>query len=140
MARKAKRTFSSLSYPLQRFYRKISTAKPSTVVLAAIAIALTVFLFGGGLYDMIMKPLPSVYYGGRFLSLYPRLSEQFIAGSITAMILYSFGIIGLIIMYQSTKYAYKPKQAYMMFLVGVILLVLAYIFFEYTIQIKIGGY
>lgn len=139
MARKAKRTLLSLSYPVQKLYRKISTTKPSTVVLSAIAIALTIFLFGGGLYDMIMKPLPSVYYGGRFLSLYPRLSEQFIAGSITAMILYSFGIIGLIVMYQSTKYAYKPRQAYMMFLVGVVLLVIAYIFLEYTIRIKMGG-
>jgi hypothetical protein len=139
VARKAKRTLSSLSYPVQKLYRKISTTKPSTVVLSAIAIALTIFLFGGGLYDMIMKPLPSVYYGGRFLSLYPRLSEQFIAGSITAMILYSFGIIGLIVMYQSTKYAYKPRQAYMMFLVGVVLLVIAYIFLEYTIRIKMGG-
>jgi hypothetical protein len=139
VARKAKRTLSSLSYPVQKFYRRISTTKPSTVVLAAISIALTIFLFGGGLYDMIMKPLPSVYYGGRFLSLYPRLSEQFIAGSITAMILYSFGIIGLIVMYQSTKYAYKPRQAYMMFLVGVVLLLVSYVFFEYTIRIKMGG-
>ena len=139
MARKAKRTVSSLSYSAQKLYRKISTIKPSAIVLSTIAIAVTIFLFGGGLYDMIMKPLPSVYYGGRFLFLYPRLSEQFIADSITAMILYSFGIIGLIVMYQSTKYAYKPRQAYMMFLVGTVLLLIAYIFLEVTIQIKMGG-
>lgn len=139
MARKAKRTLSSLSYSTQKLYRKISTTKPSAVVLSVIAIAVTIFLFGGGLYNIIMKPLPSVYYGGRFLFLYPRLSEQFIADSITAMILYSFGIIGLIAMYQSTKYAYKPRQAYMMFLVGVALLLIAYIFLEVTIRIKMGG-
>ena len=86
-----------------------------------------------------MKPLPAVYYGGRFIFLYPQLSEQFISDSMVATILYSFGIIGLIVMYQSTKYAYKPRQAYMMFIVGIILLLIAYIFLEATIQLKVRG-
>ncbi|MDI6846639.1 MAG: hypothetical protein QMD13_05235 [Candidatus Bathyarchaeia archaeon] len=138
MSRKVKKQVSSLSYSINRFYRKISTAKPSTLILSVIAIAIAVFLFGGGLYNIIMKPLPSVYYGGRILVLYPQLSEQFITDSIIAMILYSLGIIGLIAMYQSTRYAYKPRQAYMMFLVGIVLLLLSYIFLETTIQIKLG--
>lgn len=138
MSRKVKKKVSSLSYSMNRFYRKISTAKPSTLILSVIAIAIAVFLFGGGLYNIIMKPLPSVYYGGRILVLYPQLSEQFITDSIIAMILYSLGIIGLIAMYQSTRYAYKPRQAYMMFLVGIVLLLLSYIFLETTIQIKLG--
>jgi len=138
VSRKVKKQVSSLSYSINRFYRKISTAKPSTLILSVIAIAIAVFLFGGGLYNIIMKPLPSVYYGGRILVLYPQLSEQFISDSIIAMILYSLGIIGLIAMYQSTRYAYKPRQAYMMFLVGIVLLLLSYIFLETTIQIKLG--
>ncbi len=56
-----------------------------------------------------------------------------------AMILYAFGIAGLVIVYQSTKYAYKPRQAYMMFLMGVVLLFLAYVFLEVTIELKLGG-
>lgn len=139
MSRKVKKKVSSLSYSINRFYRKISTAKPSTLVLSAIAIAIAVFLFGGGLYTIIMKPLPSVYYGGRFIFLYPQLSEQFVTDSVIAMILYSLGIIGLILMYQSTKYAYKPRQAYMMFVVGIVLLFIAYIFIETTIYMKLGG-
>lgn len=138
MSRKVKRKVSSFSYSINRFYRKVSTAKPSTLILSTIAIAAAVFLFGGGLYTIIMKPLPAVYYGGRFLFLYPQLSEQFVSDSIIAMILYSLGIIGAITLYQSTKYAYKPRQAYMMFLVGIVLLLIAYIFLEATIQIKLG--
>ena len=91
------------------------------------------------MYTIIMKPLPSVYYGGRFLFLYPQLSEQFVTDSVIAMILYSLGIIGLILMYQSTKYAYKPRQAYMMFVVGTVLIFIAYILLETTINIKLGG-
>ncbi|MFZ1038668.1 MAG: hypothetical protein WAN53_02155 [Candidatus Bathyarchaeia archaeon] len=139
MARATKKRISSLSFSLNRLYNRISTAKPSTLIVSTLAIAFAVFLFGGGLYDIAMKPLPAVYYGGRFIFLYPQLSEQFISDSMVATILYSFGIIGLIVMYQSTKYAYKPRQAYMMFIVGIILLLIAYIFLEATIQLKVRG-
>jgi len=116
----------------------MSTAKPSTLIISIICIAIAIFLLGGGLYSVIVKPLPAIYYGGRFYFLYPELGAQFISDSIVATVLYSFGIVGLIVMYQSTKYAYKPRQAYMMFLVGVFLLFLAYIFLEVTIRIKLG--
>jgi hypothetical protein len=138
MSRKVKRQITSLSYSINRFYRRISTAKPSTLILSIIAIAIAIFLFGGGLYDIIMKPYPAVYYSGRFIFLYPQLSEQFVTDSIVATILYTLGIVGLVAIYQSTKYAYKPRQAYMMFLVGLSLLLIAYIFLEVTIQIKVG--
>jgi len=139
MSRMVKRRISSMSYSINRFYRRISTAKPSTLILSIVAIAIAIFLFGGGLYNLIMQPLPAVYYGGRFIFLYPQLSEQFITDSIVATILYSLGVVGLITIYQSTKYAYKPRQAYMMLLVGIVLLLLAYIFLEATIQLKLAG-
>ncbi len=139
MSRTVKKKASAMSYSMNRFYRRILTAKPSMLIFSIIAISIAVFLFGGGLYNIIMKPLPAVYYGGRFIFLYPQLSEQFVTDSIVATILYSLGIFGLIAMYQSTKYAYKPRQAYMMFLVGVVLLFLAYIFLEATIRIKLAG-
>lgn len=130
MTHKTKKTISSMSYSLQKLLRRLSTAKPSSFILSIIAMAVAVFLFGGGLYSLIMKPYTAVYYGGRFLFVYPQLSEQFISDSIIAMILFSLGIIGLVTMYQSTKYAYKPRQAYMMFLVGAALVILAYISIE----------
>jgi hypothetical protein len=138
MSLKVKKRISSISYSMNRLYKRISTAKPSTLALSVMAVAFAVFLLGGGLYDIIMKPLPAVYYGGRFIFLYPQLSEQFVADSITATILYSLGVIGLMSIYQSTKYAYKPRQAYMMFLVGITLLLLAYILLEAIIKSKIG--
>ena len=124
---------------MNKLYHRISTMKPSTLLISLVAIAIAVFFFGGGLYDVIMKPLPAVYYGGTFLFLYPQLSEQFISDSLVAIILYSLGIAGLVMMYQSTKYAYKPRQAYMTFLMGVVLLFLAYIFLEATIELKVAG-
>lgn len=139
MSRTIKKNLSSMSFSFTKLYRRISTTKPSTLILAIIAISATIFLFGGGLYDLIMKPLPSVYYGGRFLFLYPQLSDQFISDSLVSMSLYTLGIVGLITLYQSTKYAYKPRQAYMMFIMGIVFLMIAYIMLEVTIQIKLHG-
>ncbi|MDH5482606.1 MAG: OST3/OST6 family protein [Candidatus Bathyarchaeota archaeon] len=138
MSRAVKKRVSSLSYSLNRFYRRISTARPSTLILSIITIAIAIFLFGGGLYNIIMKPLPAVYYGGRFIIIFPQLSEQFVSDSVVVTILYSLGVFGLLFMYQSTKYAYKPRQAYMMFIVGVILILLAYMFLEAIIRIKLS--
>jgi hypothetical protein len=139
MSRSLKKNVSSLSFSLNKLYRTLTTSKPSNLIIPIVSIGFAVFLFGGGLYDIIMKPLPAVYYGGRFLFLYPQLSEQFISDSLIAMTVYSLGIIGLLMIYQSTKYSYKPRQAYMMLMIGIVLLLLAYIFLEATIQIKLGG-
>jgi hypothetical protein len=139
MSKSVKKNVSNISFSLTRFYRTITTSRPSNLIIPLAAIGFAVFLFGGGLYDIIVQPLPAVYYGGRFLFLYPQLSEQFIGDSIVAMTVYALGIIGLLSVYQSTKYVYKPRQAYMMMVIGVVLLFLAYIFLEASIQIKISG-
>ena len=138
MSRSIKRNLSSLSFSLNRIYRAITTAKLSGFIVSVIAISIAVFIFGGGLYDLIVKPLPAVYYNGQFLFLYPQLSEQFISDSIIAMSVYALGIIGMITVYQSTKYAYKPRQAYMLLMIGFVLVFLAYIFLEESIRIKLG--
>ena len=139
MSKSVKKNVSNLSFSLNKLYRTLTNSRPSNLIIPVVAIALAVFLFGGGLYDIIMKPLPAVYYGGRFLFLYPQLSEQFIGDSIVAMTLYGLGIFGLLSIYQSTKYVYKPRQAYMMMTVGVVLLLLAYILLQASIQMKISG-
>jgi len=128
-----------LSYSLQKLYTKISTARPSPFALAVIAMAVAVFLYGGGLHLIIVKPLPAVYYGGRFLYVYPQLSEQWVSDSIIAMILFSMGVAGAVFMYQSTKYAYKPRQAYLLFIIGAFLLFVAYIALEAVLNWKLRG-
>jgi len=138
MSKKVKKQTSSISFSLSRWFRKISTAKPSTFVISIIVIASAVFFFGGGLYTIIEKPLPSAYVSGRFYFLYPDLSYQFISDTVIAALLYVIGFIGILAIYQSTKYAYKPRQAYMMLVIGMLLLFLAYIFLEDSILIKLG--
>ena len=139
MSNKAKRKTSSASFSLSRWFEKISTTKPSSLVISIIVISYAIFLFGGGLYTIISSPLPAYYTGKGFLFLYPDIGQQFISDSIIAIMLYALGFAGLLAIYQSTKYAYKPRQAYMMLVIGVALLLLAYIFLEDAILIKTGS-
>ncbi|MCW4047449.1 MAG: OST3/OST6 family protein [Candidatus Bathyarchaeota archaeon] len=137
MSKKFKKREAPTSFS-DRWFRRISTAKPSTFVITIIIVSYAIFFFSGGLLTIISQPLPSAYYGGKFYFLYPELGSQFISDTIIAIMLYAIGFAGLLSIYQSTKYAYKPRQAYMMMIVGVTLLLIAYIFIEDAIHIKTG--
>jgi hypothetical protein len=138
MAKKVKKQTASMSFSLSRWFRRISTAQPSTFIVSIVVIASAVFLFGGGLYTVIIQPLPSAYVSGRFYFIYPDLSYQFISDTVISTMLYAIGFVGILAIYQSTKYAYKPRQAYMMLVIGVALVFLAYVFLEDSIGIKLG--
>jgi hypothetical protein len=139
MSSKIKKSSSSVSFSLSRWFRKISTSASSTLVITAVGISYALFIFGGGLFTLITHPLPSAYVSGRFYFLYPSLSSQFISDTVVSVILYALGFAGLLIIYQSTKSAYKPRQAYMMIVIGVTFLLLAYIFLEGAIAFKSSG-
>ena len=139
MSKKVKKRASSTSFTLSRLFDRISTTKPSSFAVSIIVIAYAIFLFGGGVYSITSEPLPAYYTGRGFLFLYPELSGQFLSDSIIAVILYAMGFVGLLFVYQSTKHAYKPRQAYMWLVIGVTLLLLAYIFLEDAILIKLSG-
>ena len=139
MAKKFKKQTSSMSFSISRWFDKLSSAKPSSLIISIAIIGYAIFLFGGGLYTIISSPLPSFYIeGSGFIFIYPELGQQFIADTVIAVMLYAIGFVGLLSIYQSTKYAYKPRQAYMMLVIGVTLLLLAYIFLEESILIKIS--
>jgi hypothetical protein len=104
-----------------------------------VGIAYSVFLFGGGLYTLIQKPATAYLGSSAIYFLYPSISGQFVSDTIIACILYALGFAGLFAIYQSTKSAYKPRQAYMLLIVGVTFLLLSYIFLEGAISFKTSG-
>ena len=111
------------------------TAKPSLLVTAFAAIGLCAFLLGGGIYDILVKP--PIMWGNSFVS--PRIHDQVLLESLTAMIVYAMGVTGLLVTYQSTKYAYKPRQAFMLLLVGCALIIIAYLYIENIIWLKMSA-
>jgi hypothetical protein len=128
----------SLGYTARKAYQKITTAKPSIFLVAAIAAGFSIFLLGGGIYDLLEQPLLGIPMGTKILFFYPgTLSEQTILDSMFAMISYFFGLVGILAMYQSTKYAYRPRQAFMLLLVGAMFFLLAYFLMENLIYQKL---
>ncbi len=138
MSGKIKKTSENMSFSLSRWIRRISTNAPSTMALTVAVISYAIFLFGGGLYTLINKPLPAFYDGSKFYFLYPGLSSQFGADTIISVALYAIGFAGVLALYQSAKNAAKPRQAYMLLVVGVALILMAYIFIEGAILAKMG--
>lgn len=141
MAKKFRKQSESVPFSLSLWFRKISSAQPSAFTISIVTLAFTVFLFGGGLYTIINYDTiqPSIYYQGSFYFLYPGLGDQFISDTVIAAALYAIGFIGMLAIYQSTKYVYKPRQAYMTLIIGVTLLLLAYVFLENSIYVKMNG-
>jgi hypothetical protein len=131
---------SSVSFSFNKWFKKILTAHPSELLISVVIIGYAVFMFGGGLYTVTSEGiLHNAYINNKFYFLYPSLSEQFTADTVISVMLYLMGFAGLLTVYQSTKSASKPRQAYMLLAVGISLVVLSYIFLESAISIKIAG-
>jgi hypothetical protein len=144
MTKRVKRQSSSVPFSLSRWFRRISSTKPSSAIFTVAVIALTAFLLGGGLYQ-ITAGTPLVFYdGSKFHYVYDSalggsgLDGQLGMDTVFSATLYAFGLIGFLLMYQSTKNAYKPRQAYMTLIVGASLIAFAYIFLEAVLKVKIG--
>ena len=132
MAKGFSKQISSLAFSLQKTYEKIITAKPSLFVVAVSAVAASIFLLGGGIYDILIQPIVAIVAsGGRIISFYPYgITEQLLLESVIIMVFYAMGFAGFIVAYRSTKYAYSPRQAYRFLLVGAVLLLIAYVLVE----------
>jgi len=139
MSEKAKKESPSASSTISTWFQRISTMKPSNLLITIVVLAIAIFLFSGGIYDIVNLPLPAVYYNNQFYFLYPSINGQFWFDTVASAILYVVGFAGLLAIYQSAKHAYNPRQAYLTMIVGVTLLFISYLFIEYFIHLKIIG-
>ena len=123
---------SSLAFSLQKIYERILTAKPSLFVFGILAVGVSLFLLGGGIYDILIQPIVAIVgSGGRIYSFYPYgITEQLLLESVIIMVFYAMGFSGFLIAYRSTKYANNPRQAYRFLLVGCALLLISYVLVE----------
>lgn len=104
----------------------------SVITLAILVVF--VFVFAGGVYDLLEQP-PLLAYGMPF---WPALHEQTLGESIAIACSYVIGIAGLFIAVKSATIAHKPRQAITLLFVGVMMLVAAFVVCQYLITVKIG--
>ncbi|MDH5795399.1 MAG: hypothetical protein OEZ24_04750 [Candidatus Bathyarchaeota archaeon] len=135
MSKKMKRRFSSASFSIQKVSVRLAKYRPSPILVAAVVMAVSIFLLGGGIYDIFMEPYAIIPIGGgRFISYVPyRIHEQLLMGSIGVMILYSLGALGLLLIYQSTRYIRRPRQVALLSRIGVALFLVAFAAVEFIL-------
>ena len=131
---------SGLAFSLQKTYERILTAKPSLFVVGILVVGASLFLLGGGIYDVLIRPIVAIVAsGGRIISFYPYgITEQLLLESVIIMVVYAMGFAGFLIAYRSTKYAYSPRQAYRFLLVGCVLLLISYVLVEQNLLSSFG--
>ena len=130
MSRSANKQVSSIVFRLEKTYERIINFKPSLFLVGMGTVAASIFLLGGGLYNLLIQPDQAWFFGGRMIVFYPSLTEQLLVGSLLIMIFGIMGFAGFLIAYRSTKYVSNPRQAYRFLLVGCALLVIGYILIE----------
>ena len=79
---------SSLTFSFQKIYEKILNFKPSLFIIAAVAVAFSVFLFGGAIYDILEQPgVAYLARTGRIQVFSPfGITDQTLLASIVVMI------------------------------------------------------
>ncbi|MEM1581959.1 MAG: hypothetical protein QXK89_05560 [Candidatus Bathyarchaeia archaeon] len=135
----SKKISSSTMYYLRKNIGRLINYRPPTYVIAAILMVITIFLLGGGVYDVSMPAISAVPYYRGFIFLYPRLHDQVLNESIAIMIAYALGALGLLLIYQSAKYRRNPSQASLLIRIGIMLLIMVFIVAEATLYLwKLG--
>jgi hypothetical protein len=135
-----KRTFLSWLDSFQRASLKTAKLRLSPRLIAGVVMAMSIFLLGGGVYDILMTPIAVYPTGtGTFIYFYPnQLHEQFLDESIGIMLFYAIGVAGLFLIYQSTKYIRNPRQLSAMLRIGLVLLIIAFVAVEAILYAKLN--
>ena len=115
--------------------------KGSWTILFIVAIGLAAFFLAGGIYDLLEKPvslLPRASQQG-WTFIYPGgLGEQTLNESLLSGILYLIGLSGFYMLFRSTRFAYRPRNAYILLIVGFVTTIIV-IYYSGQLLAQKGG-
>jgi hypothetical protein len=130
-------------------YRWISSIKdseipslvPSSSLTIIILMMFSIFILGGGIYNIMEKPLAITPGPSRSWTFYVPydINRQTLNESILAMLLFLMGIVGYFTYYLSTRYVYSPRRAWIIALIGISVLVIAFVGSQYSLDLKVPG-
>ena len=91
------------------------TSRPLLPVASFLILGFTIFILAGGLFILVGAgtsiSLLNIQQGLGFV--YPHdINNQTPAEGVFVGLLYAFGVVGLYMMFMSTRSAYRPKRAY----------------------------
>jgi hypothetical protein len=104
--------------------------KPSGTTLFALTLIFILFVFGGGIWDIVnmttLRAMGSTSTGGPLL-IYPGLDYQFILEGVVASVFLFVGFVGVIITYQSTRHVYRPSYSKLLLIAGIGMIWISYV-------------
>ena len=101
--------------------------KPSNPLLILLLVAIAIFTLGGGVYDILQQPISVLPTPSNPYFYYPGLSDQTLTESELFMVFLIIGVSGGLIAFRSTRHSYRPREAQMFLVIGLVMLVIAFI-------------
>ena len=119
---RAKRQLGNVAYGL-RLVRAPEPGgfRPPWFIVFLVVVGLATFFLAGGIYDLLEKPVSLIPRASEegWTFIYPGgLGGQTLNESILSAILYLIGLSGLYMLYRSTRFAYRPRNAYLLLIFG----------------------
>jgi hypothetical protein len=108
---------------------RVTQFQPSTAVIMILLISFSVFVLGGGVYDIMEQPSYEIFF-------FPGMGGQSFNESIIFMLFLVMGMIGGLLAFRSTRYTYRPREAKMFLLIGLALLVVSFLGTETILSLK----
>jgi quinol-cytochrome oxidoreductase complex cytochrome b subunit len=120
---------------------EIPNLVPSSSFMIIILLAFSIFVLGGGIYNIMERPLAITPGPSRSWTFYVPydINRQTLNESILAMLLFLMGIAGYFTYYLSTRYVYSPRRAWIIALIGISVLIIAFVGSQYSLDLKVPG-
>jgi len=139
---KLQRWSGNFAYSL-RFFRSSSTArrmKPTTTLSIIIALSFVGFVLAGGIYDILEHPISLIPTStGYSVLIRGTLGQQTLNESLIAAFLYMLGLGGLYMLLRSTRFAYRPRNAYLLLIIGTLTVLIVAYYSNALMASKVGG-
>jgi hypothetical protein len=142
---KINRFLTNLSFRLGVFrLPRILTAKPSIAIMTVMLMAFAVFVLAGGVYSLVEimsgRALTMLPIASGWTFIYPgNLNMQTINESLISGMLYFLGAVGFYMVLRSVRLAYRPRQAYLTLIIGLMLVLLVVYYTTILLQSKLSG-
>jgi len=118
--------------------------KPSLRSITIILIAFGIFVLSGGVYSAVEimsgRALTMLPLARGWTFIYPgNLNMQTINESLISGMLYFLRAVGFYMVLRSVRLAYRPRQAYLTLIIGLMLVLLVVYYSSILLQSKISG-
>jgi len=113
---------------------------PIQLIIALVFIGLF-FIYIGGFYDLAQEPVPAFGQdpnSGEAIVIVRSLNQQYLVEGLAAGFLMFIGAGGFFLIHYSTQYAYSPRNATILLILGIGVVVISWIAVTLMLKAKLG--